>query len=101
MPANIGLYSYGFALLAYLLLGLLVFLTRARHRLGWPILVATAFTALWAGTVAGSAVLAYPQVKLMQLTEVARNAAWCFVLLQFMALRLQGTSDLEAAVSDA
>jgi putative PEP-CTERM system histidine kinase len=96
MPANIGLYSYGFALLAYSLLGILAFVTRKRRPMGWSILVATTLTALWAATIAGATQLSYPPVKLMQLVEVARNAAWCFVLLRFISLRLTGSNHIVA-----
>jgi putative PEP-CTERM system histidine kinase len=96
MPADIGLYSYSIALLAYTLLSAFVFLTRARRPLGWSLLVACILTANWAGTVAASSLLANPQVKLMQLAEIARNASWCFVLLQFMGLRLQGSAHILA-----
>ncbi|MCB1701948.1 MAG: PEP-CTERM system histidine kinase PrsK [Pseudomonadales bacterium] len=97
MPANISLYSYGFALLAYTLLGMLVFFTRAKRPLGWPLTIASAFTALWATSVAVSTLLPYPLVKLMQLAEVARNAAWCFVLLRFLGLHLQGSTHILAS----
>ena len=85
MLANIGLYSYSIALLAYSSLALLVFITRANRPQGYSLLVASCLTALWAGVIAGNTLLPYPQVKLMQLAEVARNAAWCFVLLQFLS----------------
>ncbi|MEZ5501995.1 MAG: PEP-CTERM system histidine kinase PrsK [Halioglobus sp.] len=91
---NIGLYSYGTATLAYIMLAILVFITRRNNPLGGPLLSATTLTALWAATVTASTILAEPQVMLMQLTEVARNAAWIFVLLKLMGLRLQGTGHL-------
>lgn len=97
MPVNISLYSYGFALLAYTLMGILVFATRVRRPLGWSLTAASVLTALWAASVAASALLSYPLVQLMQLTEVARNAAWCFVLLQFLGLRLQGSTHILAS----
>jgi putative PEP-CTERM system histidine kinase len=94
MPANIGLYSYGAALLAYTLLAALIFVTRAHRPLWAPLMTASALTALWAGSVVASSLLSYPQVKLMQLTEVTRNAAWCFALLQFIGLKLRGSGHL-------
>jgi putative PEP-CTERM system histidine kinase len=91
---NIGLYSYGTALLAYIMLIILAFITRRNNPLGSSLLAASSLTALWAATVTLSAVLAEPQVNLMQLSEVARNAAWIFVLLKFLGLRVQGTDHI-------
>ncbi|RLQ20744.1 PEP-CTERM system histidine kinase PrsK [Seongchinamella sediminis] len=91
MQTNIGLYSYGAALIAYSLLTGLAFLHRSRHSRGQLMAVASGLTALWAGTVVISALLPYPQVKLMQSAEVARNAAWCFFLLQTLRLKLHGS----------
>jgi putative PEP-CTERM system histidine kinase len=96
MPANIGLYSYSTALLAYALLSLAVFVNPAKHRLRSQVLAASTLTTLWAGTIVVSSLLTYPQVKLMQLAEVARNAAWCFLLLQLLAQRLQGSDHILA-----
>ena len=70
-------------LLAYILLASLVFLTRRGRPLGWPLVVASSLTALWAGSIVLSALLEQPQVKLMQLAEVARNE------LQFMGMMAQ------------
>jgi putative PEP-CTERM system histidine kinase len=92
MVANIGLYSYGAALLAYSLLAALAFVSWRKRPLGLALLTASGLTALWAGVLVSSALLPYPQVKLMQLSEVARNAAWSFLLLQLIGLRLQGTN---------
>lgn len=100
MPANISLYSYGFAMLAYTVLGLLVFRTRDKRPLGWSLTTASLLTAAWAACIAISTVLPYPQVMLMQLAEVARNAAWCFVLLRFLGLRLQGSTTHKLAGND-
>jgi len=97
MSANIGLYSYSTTLVAYLLLASIVFLTRRGRPLGWSLVMASSLTAVWAGSIVLSALLTYPQVKLMQLTEVARNAAWCFVLLEFLGLRLQGSDHILAS----
>ena len=97
MLANIGLYSYGAAFLIYTLLGAQVFLTRHNRSLAVPLLVASVLTAVWAGVIAGSTLLLYPQIKLMQLAEVARNAAWYFLLLRVIGLRLQGTDHILAS----
>lgn len=94
MPADIGLYSYSAALLAYVLLASVVFLTRRGRPLGWSLIVASSLTALWAGSIARSSLSTAPQIELMEFTEVARNAAWCFVLLEFLGMKLQGSAHI-------
>ena len=94
---NIGSYSYGTALLAYTMLIILIVIARRNNPLGGALLAASAFTALWAGTVVVSTVLAEPQILHMQLAEVARNGAWIFVLLKLLGLRLQGTDHILAS----
>jgi len=91
---NIGLYSYGTALLAYIMLIILAFITRRKNPLGRSVLAASSLTALWAAIVTLSVVLAEPQVNLIQLSEVARNAAWIFVLLKLIGLYVQGTGHI-------
>lgn len=97
MQTNIGLYSYSLAILAYTLLAALVFFTRYRRPLSMPLVTASTLTALWAASIANSALLPYPQVKLINLAEVARNVAWCYVLLKFIGLRLAGTDHILAS----
>jgi putative PEP-CTERM system histidine kinase len=97
MLANIGLYSYGAAFLIYALLSVQVFMTRHSRPLATPLLVASALTALWAGVIASSTILPYPQVRLMELTEAARNAAWIFLLLRLVGGRLQETNHILAS----
>lgn len=97
MSADIGLYSYSTALLAYAGLSVWLFFSRTGRPLAWPLLVATTLTAIWAGTVATSSLLPYPLIKLMQLAEVARNSGWCFVLLRFIGLRLAGSDHILAS----
>ncbi|MCB1679201.1 MAG: PEP-CTERM system histidine kinase PrsK [Halioglobus sp.] len=89
MLANVGLYSYATALLAYTVLSALVFLDRRTHPVGWPLLLACVLTTVWAGIIAGSTLLDYPRIALMQLSEVARNAAWSVLLLKLIQMRLQ------------
>lgn len=88
--SDIGLYSYGIALLAYFMLVILAFITR-RNPLGIPILHASILTAIWAGVVTLSSLMPEPQIVLMQLTEVLRNAGWTFVLIKMLEQRLRGT----------
>jgi putative PEP-CTERM system histidine kinase len=95
--SNIGLYSYGTALLAYCILALLAFIARRNNPLGQALLIASALTALWATIVTVSTLLAEPQTVLIQLSEVARNAAWIFVLLKLIGVRLAGTDHILAS----
>lgn len=94
---NVGLYSYGTALLAYIMLVILVFIARRNNPLGGALLTASSLTALWAAAVTISTALPEPQILLMQLTEAARNAAWLFMLLKLIGLRLQGTDHVLAS----
>ncbi|MEZ5571790.1 MAG: PEP-CTERM system histidine kinase PrsK [Halioglobus sp.] len=94
---NIGLYSYGTTLLAYFMLVILAAIARRNNPLGGSLLVASGLTALWAGIVTVSTLIAEPMLPAMQLSEVARNAAWIFVLLKLFGLRLQGTDHILAS----
>lgn len=94
---NVGLYSYGIALLAYLMLILLVVIARRNNPLGQALLAASSLTALWAAIVTASTLLEEPQILLIQLSEVARNAAWIFVLLKLIGFRLAGTDHILAS----
>lgn len=87
--SDIGLYSYAIALLAYIMLVILAFITR-RNTLGVPILQASILTAIWAGVVTLSSLMPEPQIALMKFAEVLRNAGWTFVLIKLLGLRLQG-----------
>ena len=94
MLGNIGFYGYGMASLAYIMLAILVFIIRRNNPLGGALLVATAFTALWAATMTISTISVEPQTTLIMLTEVTRNAAWIFVLLKLLGNLLQGTDHI-------
>ena len=89
--SNIGLYSYGTALLAYIMLVILAIITRRNHSLGKPVLAASALTVLWAGVITVATLVSYPPILLIQFAELARNGAWIYVLLRFIGLRLKGT----------
>lgn len=91
---NIGFYSYGMASLAYIMLAILAFIIRRNNPLGGALLAAVSFTALWAAVMTISTLLVEPQTQLLQLTEIARNAVWIFVLLKLLATRLQGTNHI-------
>ena len=95
---NLGLYSYGAAGVICTLLVAWAFITRRSHSLTTPLLVASALTAVWAGVVASATLLPpSPTTRLMYLAEIARNAAWCFLLLRVIGLRLQHSDHILAS----
>ena len=96
MLANIGLYSYGSALLTFGLLTLLISMARRKQISGLPALAAALLTATWAGSVVFSSLQPYPLILLMQSAEAARNAAWLFLLFRLLGDRLAGTDHILA-----
>jgi len=91
--SDIGLYSYGSALLAYTLLTILALVIRRYNPVGNALFAASAVTAVWAGSVTLSTLLPTPQTTLIQLAEFARNTAWALVLVQLLRLRLVGSKN--------
>ncbi|MEM9253858.1 MAG: XrtA/PEP-CTERM system histidine kinase PrsK [Pseudomonadota bacterium] len=91
-PGNIGLYSYGLAFLAFLVLITLALNKRRIQPLGKPLLVAAVLSALWAASVLYSLQGSEPSIRLIQITEIARNAAWSLLLFQLIVLRLRESS---------
>lgn len=94
MSTNIGLYSYGFACLSYLLLAGALLLIWRNRSLSITALLATVITVVWAGITAASTVSSIAPFALVQLAEVARNMAWIFLLLAIYGERLRGSSHL-------
>jgi putative PEP-CTERM system histidine kinase len=94
--SNIGLYSYGAALTAFLLLTALAFTTRRNHILGNTLILGSGMTALWAGAITLSSLLPEPKTSLIQLTEILRNAAWAFVLLKLLSSRMEFSDNRES-----
>jgi putative PEP-CTERM system histidine kinase len=90
MLSNVGLFSYLTASITYAVLTLLLVATVRGRPFGLILIVASALTMLWAAVVAAGTMMAYPPVALMQLTELLRDAAWIFFLLQMMSLRFDG-----------
>ena len=87
---NIGLYTYGAAAAAFLLLTVLLVAQWRVRPLGFALAAASAVTALWAGVVALGTLVTYPPIILMQFAELARAAAWFFFLLQLLGFRESG-----------
>ncbi|WP_428604706.1 XrtA/PEP-CTERM system histidine kinase PrsK [Sedimenticola sp.] len=79
---NIGFISYLFAFIAYTALtGLLITSWRGRS-LGRLLILASSFSALWAGVSALSALTLITFPGILQLLELGRDTFWCLFLLK-------------------
>ncbi len=86
----IGMYTYLAAGLSFgVLCGLLVVQWRIKP-LGLSLFLACTLSALWALTVALVAGTSIEIPGLVALTELSRNTAWLFVLLQMLGLQIDG-----------
>jgi putative PEP-CTERM system histidine kinase len=92
MYNNVGLYSYGAAFFAYLVLLCALLLVWRNRSLSLSAVLATLMTSIWAGIVAGATLLEYPPVGLMTAAELTRNAVWLFLLWAFYGAKLRGTN---------
>lgn len=90
---DIGLYSYAIAFLAYVMLSILAFIAR-RNALGLPVFIASLATVLWAAIITLSSLLPEPQVVAIQISEVARNSAWTYLLLKMLGQQVQGSDHI-------
>ncbi len=79
---TVGFFSYLFAFLAFTVLAILLFASWRKQSFGTLAILATACTALWAGVSAGFAGFGMPGSRLVQLTELARNATWLLLLIR-------------------
>jgi putative PEP-CTERM system histidine kinase len=86
---NIGLYSYGTTLGAFLLLTMFAVLTRRNNSLGNSLIIGSGMTVIWAGTITLSTLLPEPLTSLIYFTEILRNAAWSLLLLKLLASRME------------
>ncbi len=96
MLANVGLYSYSTSAIAYALLTVLLIATWRGRRLGILLVAVSALTSLWAAVIALGTLNEYPPVKLIELCEWARNAAWLVFLLKILALRFDNQPGFSA-----
>lgn len=84
MVINIAAASYSLAALAFLLLGLYIFLSARGRTQGVSLTLAAIVTALWAGVLSYDA-SHRPYLSLIaNLLEVLRNAAWFFFLMRLL-----------------
>lgn len=96
MPTNVGLYSYLAASVTFGALALLLLFSGRKRPYAALLIAANVLTALWAGVIALGTLADYPPITLMQLAELARNAAWLFLLLRLTAAQFAGVSSLLA-----
>ncbi|MFT4826351.1 MAG: putative PEP-CTERM system histidine kinase [Halioglobus sp.] len=94
MTINIGMLSYLAGCLSFAVLTLLLSIAWRGRPFGGVLIAASSLSAIWAGTIVAGNMMSYPPVKLMQLTEVLRNAGWTFCLLQLIGLRFSGDQTL-------
>ncbi len=79
---NIGFFSYLFAFIAYAALtGLLITSWRGKS-LGRLLILASSFSALWAGVSSLSALTVIMFPGILQLLELGRDTFWCLFLLK-------------------
>ena len=83
---NIGLFSYLFAAVAFSILTMLLIFSWRGRQLGAAVTLASALSAAWAVVSAVSTLYSLP-VELMQVSELAKLASWCFFLLKILELK--------------
>ena len=79
---NIGFFSYLFAFAAYAALTALLITSWRGRPLGRLLILASSFSALWAGVSALSALSIITLPGIMQLLELTRDTFWCLFLLK-------------------
>lgn len=79
---NIGFFSYLFAFLAYAALTALLVTSWRGKSLGRLLIVASSFSAIWAGISALSALSIITFPGILQLLELGRDTSWCLFLLK-------------------
>jgi len=80
---NAGALSYSFACIAYLALTALLVTSWRGKNIGIWMVLASALSTLWAGLSVMAATTGMPAF-VMQVAEIARDAAWCMFLLQLL-----------------
>jgi hypothetical protein len=89
---NIGFFSYLFAAVAFSVLTILLIFTWRGRQLGVVVTLASAFSVIWAVVSAISSLYPSLPVELLQATELARIASWCFFLLKILELKKEEKS---------
>ncbi len=93
MVGNIGLITHLVASAGFAALALLLLLQWRVKPLQTSLLLACTAAALWAAIVGIGSLAEYPPVRLTQLAELVRNAAWLYLLLQLLGLQTDGSAD--------
>ena len=94
---NIGLFSYLFAAVAFSILTILLIFSWRGRQLGAAVTLASALSAAWAVVSAVSTLYSLP-VELMQVSELAKLASWCFFLLKILELK-QAEKSIHSRIS--
>jgi putative PEP-CTERM system histidine kinase len=79
---NVGFFSYLTAFIAFAVLAVLLLASWRKQSFGTLAILAAACTAIWAGVSAGFAGFSVPGAGIVQIAELARNAAWILFLVK-------------------
>jgi len=87
----VGLFSYLFASVAYLVLTILLLAVWRGRLSGMLMLLASLFTTIWAAFFASyRGGFDFPPTAVLHLTELARDAGWCLFLLAALGSGMKG-----------
>lgn len=92
MLGNIGFLTYLAAGSSFAVLTLLLLLQWRAQAMLKALLLACSATTLWAAVICLGTLWDYPPVTLIRVAELARNAAWLYLLVQLLSLRSDGTA---------
>ena len=92
MAGNVGLITHLVASAGFAALALLLLLQWRVKPLQTSLVLACTAASLWAAIIGLGTLTEYPPVRLIQLAELVRNAAWLYLLLQLLALQVDGTT---------
>ena len=92
---NIGAIGYGIAFAAFAVLTLLLTLSRRRQPVSSRLIVASAFTTIWAGVAMLVSRMEIPFL-LLQVSELGRDLFWALFLIQILELRVVEDAEVRA-----
>jgi putative PEP-CTERM system histidine kinase len=82
---TVGFFSYLSAFIAFTVLAILLLASWRKQYFGTLAILATLCTAIWAGLSASSAGFSVPGEQILDIAELARNAAWILFLVKVLA----------------